>query len=72
MKKYKVTLIQEEREDLEAISIKGKQTAQNVLNALILLACDEGPYQKERSINETIARVWTCNKKTDTLRSHPD
>lgn len=64
MKKYKVTLSQEERRELDAISSKGKQTAQNVLNALILLACDEGPYQKERSINETIARVLNVSMKT--------
>ncbi len=35
-----------------------------VLNALILLACDEGKYQKERSINETIARVLNVSMKT--------
>ncbi len=52
MKKYKVTLTQEEREELEAISSKGKHGAQIVLNALILLACDEGRFQKQRSINE--------------------
>jgi len=37
MKKYKVTLTQEEREELEAISSKGKHAAQTVVNALILL-----------------------------------
>jgi hypothetical protein len=42
MKKYKVTLSKQEREALDAISNKGKQQAQNVLYALILLACDEG------------------------------
>ncbi len=64
MKKYKVTLTQEERKDLDALSNKGKRAAQTMLNALILLACDEGEYQTERSINETIARVLNISIKT--------
>jgi len=64
MKRYKVTLTQDEREELEAISSKGKHAAQTVLNALILLACDEGKFQQERSINETIARVLNVSMKT--------
>ena len=64
MKKYKVTLTQEERKELEALSSKGKHAAQTMLNALILLACDEGEYQAERSINETIARVLNISMKT--------
>ncbi len=39
------------------MTYKGKQRSQRVLNALILLACDEGEYQTERSTNEEIARV---------------
>ena len=64
MKRYKVTLTHEERQDLEAISSKGKHAAQTVLNALILLACDEGKHQKQRSINETIAQVLNVSMKT--------
>ena len=64
MKKYKVTLTMEERQELDALSSRGKNAAQTVLNALILLACDEGKYQKERSINETIARVLNVSMKT--------
>ena len=64
MKKYKIALTQEEREELEAISGKGKHAAQTVLNALILLACDEGKFQQQRSINETIARVLNVSMKT--------
>ena len=69
MKKYKVTLTQEERCELEAISNKGRHASQKVLNALILLACDEGQYQPERSINETIARVLRVSmKKIDRVK----
>jgi len=64
MKKYKVTLTEEERQELDALSSKGKHAAQTVLNALILLACDEGKFQKERSINEDIARVLNVSMKT--------
>ena len=39
--KYRLALTQEEREELEAIVTKGKHNAQKVLNALILLNCDE-------------------------------
>ena len=64
MKRYKVTLTKEEREELDAISSKGKHAAQTVLNALILLACDEGKFQKQRSINETIAQVLNVSMKS--------
>lgn len=64
MKKYKVTLTEEERQELDAFSSKGKHAAQTVLNALILLGCDEGKFQKERSINEDIARVLNVSMKT--------
>ena len=64
MKKYKVTLTQEERKELDALSSKGKRAAQTMLNSLILLACDEGEYQTERSINETISRVLNVSMKT--------
>jgi len=39
--KYRLALTQEEREELEAIVAKGKHNARKVLNALILLNCDE-------------------------------
>jgi len=42
MKKYKVTLTKEERQELTSIIQKGKHRSQKVLNALILVNCDEG------------------------------
>lgn len=59
-----MTLTQEERKELDALSSKGKRAAQTMLNSLILLACDEGEYQTERSINETIYRVLNVSMKT--------
>ena len=57
MKRYIVTLTREERDTLEALTSKGKHSAQRVLNALILLGCDAGEFQKNRSKNEDLSRV---------------
>jgi len=48
MKKYIVTLTKDERETLSALTSKGKHKSQKILNALILLGCDEGEYQTKR------------------------
>lgn len=57
MKKFIVTLDEDERRHLQSLTSKGKHRSQKVLNALILLACDEGEHQGNRSRNEEIARV---------------
>ena len=69
MKKYIVKLSKDEREDLRAITYKGKHKSQKILNAQILLGCDEGEFQTERSTNEVIARVLgTSMKKIDRVK----
>ncbi len=69
MKKYIVTLSKDEREALAVLSSKGKQKSQKILNAQILLGCDEGEYQTERSTNEEIARVLgTSMRKIDRVK----
>jgi hypothetical protein len=57
MRKYTVTLTQEERNYLKEIKSKGKHKSQKVINALILLGCDTGEFQDKRSTNEEISRV---------------
>ena len=57
MEKYKVTLSTEERGQLEAIASKGAHAAQKVLNALILLNCDEASGRDRRRSSEEIAEV---------------
>jgi len=57
MKKYTVTLTQDERHDLKKIASKGKHKSQKVINALILLGCDTGEFQDKRSTNEEMSRV---------------
>ena len=54
---YKVTLTEDERSDLDAIKAKGSHRSKKVLNALILLNCDEGPHQTARSTNAQMSSV---------------
>ena len=63
MKKYLVTLTKDERKHLETITRKGSHRSQKVLNALILLGCDQGEFQKRHLINEEIASVLNVSMK---------
>jgi hypothetical protein len=69
MKKYTVTLTRDERDTLSRIATKGKHSSQKVLNALILLGCDEGEYQIKRSTNEELSRVLNISmRKIDRVK----
>ena len=69
MKKYTVTLTEDEREDLGKLASRGKHKSQKILNALILLGCDMSEYQTKRSTNEEIARVLKISmKKIDRVK----
>lgn len=69
MKKYIVTLTEEERKSLGELTSKGKHRSQKILDALILLGCDEGMFQTKRSTNEEIARVLnTSMRKIDRVK----
>ena len=69
MKKYIITLSKEEREVLGSLVSKGKHQSQKILNALILLDCDTGDYQMNRSTNEEIARVLNISmRKIDRVK----
>ena len=69
MKKYIVTLTVDEREALGVLASKGKHKSQKIINALILLGCDEGEFQKKRSTNKEIARVLNISmKKIDRVK----
>ena len=69
MKRYTVTLTQDERKNLKTITRKGSHRSQKVLNALILLACDEGEFQDWRAKNEEIAKVLKVSmKKIDRVK----
>ena len=69
MKKYIVTLTEDERDALGVLVSKGKHKSQKILNALILLGCDVGGYQMKRSTNEETARVLNISmKKIDRVK----
>jgi transposase len=63
MKKYVVTLTKDERDELTALTSKGKHKSQKILNGIILLSCDTGKFQKQHSKNEEIARVLNVSRR---------
>jgi len=69
MKKFKVTLEKEERDDLAEITRKGSHNSQKVINALILLNCDEGPAQDNAMKNVDVAAVLKISmRKIDRVK----
>ena len=69
MKKYIVTLTEDERKRLMGITSRGKHRSQKVINSLILLGCDEGEYQTTRSPNKDMSRVLNISmKKIDRVK----
>ena len=69
MKKYIVTLTDDERKALGVLASKGKHRSQKILNTLILLGCDEGEFQKKRSTNKAITKVLNVSmKKIDRVK----
>ncbi len=69
MKKYMVTLTEDERNVLGVLASKGKHKSQKIINALILIGCDEGRYQVKRSKNKEMARVLNISmRKIDRVK----
>ena len=69
MKMYRVTLRKEERDLLEAMVQKGNHKSRKVLNALVLLNCDEGRFQDHRVKNEDVASVLRISmRKIDRVK----
>ena len=67
--RYKVTLDSEERDMLQGIATRGTHRSQKVLNALILLGCDQGPFQDRPLTNEKIAQALPVSmKKIDRVK----
>jgi len=63
MKKYKITLTQEEREELLSITKGGMHSSKKVIHSLILLNCDEGEFS-EKVNNEEVAKVLKIGPRT--------
>ncbi len=69
MKLYKVTLLEDEREELKAITHKGSHQSQKVINALILLNCDEGAFNELRARGEDVANILRISmRKIDRVK----
>jgi len=68
-KRYRVTLEEQEREDLEEITRKGAHQSQKVINALILLNCDEGDFNEHQARGEDIAEILRISaRKVDRVK----
>ena len=63
MLKYKVTLTQNEREELLSITKGGTHTSKKVIHALILLNCDQGEFS-DKVNNEDVAKVLKIGDRT--------
>lgn len=69
MEKYTVTLTAEEAEQLQALVAKGKHAAAKVVNALILLNCDETQARGRRRSSQEIAEVLQVSpRKIDRIK----
>lgn len=69
MKLYKVTLQAEERAELAAITHKGSHQSQKVINALILLNCDEGEFNGQHVRGEDVANILRISmRKIDRVK----
>ena len=63
MKRYIVTLEQPERSMLTDITRKGSHSSQKVINALILLNCDEGDFNTHRPTGQTVSGVLQVSQR---------
>ena len=69
MKRYVVALDLSERQRLSEITRKGPHSSQKVINALILLNCDEGPFNVRRMTGDTVAGVLQISpRKVDRVK----
>ncbi len=69
MKRYAVTLDEVERNELAGITSKGSHRSQKVINALILLNCDEGDFNDRQATGEAIADILRISmRKVDRVK----
>ena len=69
MEHYKVTLSEQERGELQGIAGKGTHAASKVINALILLNCDQSGERTERARTSDIAAMLCVSeRKVDRIK----
>jgi hypothetical protein len=66
--RYKVTLTKEERQDLEAISTKGKRAARTVLYARALLLLDAGEYGPKWFVEKVAEALGVTTRSLEHLK----
>jgi Homeodomain-like domain len=66
--RYRVTLTEEERKDLEAISTKGKRAARTVLYARALLLLDVGEYGQKWIVAKVAEALGTTTRSLEHLK----
>ena len=66
--RYRVTLTKEEREDLEAISTKGKRAARTVLYARALILLDAGEYGSKWVVAKVAEALGTTPRSLEHLK----
>jgi len=64
MNTYKVTLTQEERDQLTEMTRTGTHAARKIIHALILLNVDRGPHSSEIQTNEDICKILKIGMRT--------
>ena len=69
MKRYTVTLDESERNELTGITSKGSHRSQKVINALVLLNCDEGDFNDRQFTGQAIADILRISlRKVDRVK----
>ncbi len=69
MEHYKVTLSEQERAEVQDIASKGTHAAAKIINALILLNCDQSGARSERPRSRDIAAMLCVSeRKIDRLK----
>lgn len=64
-----MTLTAQERQMLTGITTRGRHSSQTVLNALILLGCDEGRFQEKKMTGQQLVDVLPVSlKKIDRVK----
>ena len=66
--RYRVTLTEEERRELEAITKKGKTKARRVLYARALLLCDEAPGGPAWTVSHTAEAIGVTPRTVEHLK----
>ena len=66
--RYRVTLTEQEREELEALTKRGKTHARRFIHARALLLCDAGPQGPAWSVADTAAALGVTSRTIEHLK----